>query len=501
MIWENSVKKKLRLLVLTLFMASTASFVQADDLNRCRMAVIKANTKAASCVGGALNRGLRGKKSRVSKCEARLARHYEKAAARLDCGASCRTACGADPGQAAALIAELEQSLGFLGDVSTGSFEIVADGLESPRGLACSPPEDSALVYVAEAGRGGSTQDEFYIAADGRPAFVGTTGAVGRIGADLKYERFVEGLPSSAAAEEGVGFLDANGPSDVVFFETGEMAIIMGLASNVNVRDTLTSPGAEKFGTLLDAEGEVIADLAAHEGSRNSDGRLIPAGCGLSGFVGDITSNPFRGRSGASVLVVDPGANAVLSVSESGQIEPVATDFRDQMQDMPDLSDFFPAGQTLCPPNGPGLPPAVPIPAQSVPTSIACPSEDSVDGCVVGELTGLPFAVGSANVYAISADEDDYPVVASGFTTIVDIARADDSSLIVLEYARRGLPGIFGIMPPLGGLYRIDQGIKQQLDGGQLTAPNGLAVCGGYVYVTDRTRIAGGGRVLRMKLE
>ena len=98
-------------------------------------------------------------------------------------------------------------------------------------------------MYVAEAGKGGSTENEFYIAADGRPAFVGDSGAVGRVRTDLSYERVMTGLASSAAADSVGGFLDANGPNDVIFFDTGEMAVVMGLATNLTVREGLTSPG------------------------------------------------------------------------------------------------------------------------------------------------------------------------------------------------------------------------------------------------------------------
>ncbi len=492
------MKRRLSWILFGLTLMAAPS-IQADSLNRCRIAVTKANTQAASCVGSSLRQNLRGRDPHENRCEEKLERRYAKAALRSKCGDECRSACGATAEKASSVITQLEQALAFPESFATGSFEVVAQGLDSPRGLSCAPAGDPALVYVAEAGKGGSTENEFYIAADGRPAFVGDSGAVGRVRTDLSYERVMTGLASSAAADSVGGFLDANGPNDVIFFDTGEMAVVMGLATNLTVREGLTSPGAEKLGTLLDREGEIIADLALFEGEQNSDGRMIPEGCGLASFVADYTSNPFRGQGGAAALIVDPGANSVLSVQPSGDIEVIASDFPDQIQSMPDLSPVLGGNQTTCPPLGPGLPPAGPLPSQSVPTSIACPTDSSLEGCLVGELTGLPFALGSANVYNISPPND-YAVSASGFTTIVDVAMDDNGTLFVLEYARRGLPGIFGILPPLGGLYRIDQGIRTQLDGGTLTAPNGLAVCDGYLYLSDLTRIAGQGRILRMAL-
>ena len=198
---------------------------------------------------------------------------------------------------------------------------------------------------------------------------------------------------------------------------------------------------------------------------------------------------------------LDANGPTDVAFSEAGEIGVVAADFPDQLQSMPDLSFVFPGGQSACPPAGPGLPPAGPLPAQSVPTRLSCPSDGNDAGCLVGELTGLPFAPGSARIDDISTNPSECPVAAGGFTTIVDLAHSAAGDLFVLEYARQGLPGIFGIAPPLGGLSRVSGAITQSLDGGRLTAPSGIAVCGDFVYVTDRTRTAGAGRLLRMRLD
>jgi len=498
----RSLAAALVLVLLTCFGATSASAL--DGLERCRLGVTRANVWAAVCVGRELSTSLRESVSKDGgipesvDCEAKLSARYRRLG-RL-AGPEIQ-ACGATQAHATTLIGELRETLDFVEDLSVGRFEVLASGLRSPRGLSCAPAGDDALVYVAEAGSGGPVESESYIAADGRPAFLGTTGAVGRLDEDLRYERVIDGLASSAAADASGGFLDANGPTDVAFTEAGQMRIAMGLGSNADVRDGLISIGAEQLGTVLDDRGEILADLAAFERDRNVDGRQVPAGCGTGVFVDDLTSNPFRLRGGASVQLVDAGANAVLEIDAKGGIEVVAADFPDQLQTMPDLSFAFPGGQTACPPDGPGLPPAGPLPAQSVPTSLSCPSDATDAGCLVGELTGLPFAQGSARVYDISTAAEEYPVVRGGFTTIVDLAHGADGDLFVLEYARQGLAGIFGIAPPLGGLSRVSGGITQSLDGGRLTAPSGVAVCGEYVYVTDRTRTAGEGRLLRMRLD
>ena len=394
------------LFIAVLLVPFTSSLTQADELDGCRLGVTRANVKAAACVGRELSRSINGSDTPWSRCEVRLVRRYDRLVRHT--GADADT-CGATAAHGAAVIADLHRSLDYVESFPTGTFEVLARDLSSPRGLSCASPEDPALVYVAEAGSGGSTESPFYIAADGRPAFIGDTGAVGRINSDLSYERVLEGLPSSAAADDGGGFLDANGPNDVAFFDNGDMVIVMGLASNANVRDGLATPGAEKLGTLLDHNGEIIADLAAYERNNNSDQRMVPEACGVQSFVEDQTSNPFRARGGQSIQLVDPGANSVLSIDSEGQISLLAANFPDQMQTMPDLG-FPGGGQSACPPDGPGLPPAAStLPAQPVPTAISCPSKGSDEGCLVGELTGLPFAVNSARVYDISTGAFDYP--------------------------------------------------------------------------------------------
>ena len=507
----------IRLAVLAVFLCASFSPALADERNlqRCRAAVTRANANAAGCVGAQIASSIRSSSNREYDCAGELLNRYERVLSQT--GAD-PVACGATSEHSASVIMQLEKSIDYVDSFTTGRFEILAQNLSSPRGLTCAPSGDSALVYVAEAGSGGTTESEFYIAADGRPAFVGNSGAVGRLNANLTYERVIEGLPSSAAADSGGGFLDANGPNDVAFFDNGEMAIIMGLASNANIRDTLTTPGSEKFGTVLTADGEILVDLADYERMNNSDGRLIPEACGFSSFVADKTSNPFRASGGETISVVDSGANAVLSVNELGKVKVLAANFLDQLQSMPDLSAFFPAGQALCPPSGPGLPPAGPLPAQSVPTGIACTAASEVcsagpagigcearegeEICVVSELTGLPFAPGSANIYDISTSELEYPIVASGFTTLIDLAFGEGNALFALEYSRNGLPGIFGVSPAIGGLYALTpDGLRQQLDGRRLEAPNGVVVCDGDLYVTDRTRNAGEGRILRYRFD
>ena len=302
--------------VLILFFAPVAS---GSDLEQCRLEVTRTYVKASHCVGRNLSRALLGGPDRSEQGQRQFERRDRRILRKIH---SDPVACGATPEHAAAVIRDLRTDLDPIERFSTGEFEILARNLSSPRRIACSPQEGDSLVSVAEAGQGGDTENPFYIAADGRPAFVENSGAVGRLNADLNYPRVREGLPSSAAVDEGGGFLDANGPNEIAFFSDGEMTIVMGLASNT----------------------------------------------------------------------------------------------------------------------------------------------ETDEGCLVGELTGLPFTQNSARVYNISTEDEGDPIAAEGFTTIVDLSHDTRGDLFVLEYARRRLPGIFGLTPPLGGLIKVSpDGLRQQL--------------------------------------
>src|SRR6188472_273492 len=84
--------------------------------------------------------------------------------------------------------------------------EVVATGLDNPRGLAIGP--DGAL-YVAEAGRGG---DGPCVPGPFGEACYGPSGAITRIG-HHGQERIVTGLSSFASPGGGLAF----GPHDIAF--------------------------------------------------------------------------------------------------------------------------------------------------------------------------------------------------------------------------------------------------------------------------------------------
>lgn len=87
---------------------------------------------------------------------------------------------------------------------------VIASGLDNPRGLAFGP--DGAL-YVAEAGRGGSSSLCDIDPGSRLQRCYGPTGAITRITGIGVHQRVVSDLPSIAPASGG----GAQGPNDIDF--------------------------------------------------------------------------------------------------------------------------------------------------------------------------------------------------------------------------------------------------------------------------------------------
>jgi hypothetical protein len=338
--------------------------------------------------------------------------------------------------------------------------EVVADGLDNPRGLNFGP---AGVLYVAEAGSGGDgpCQD----GPEGVRCF-GATGSVTSI--DLRngdVERLATGLPSLALADGS----SATGPHDVSLQGPGNLSVIIGYGGDP--RDRVASLGqvGAYFARLacVQANGawSLEEDLGAYEAAANPNGDAID-------------SNPYSVLAkGGKRVFVDAGGNALNEVSASGEITTLAT---------------FPSRPVSAPP----LPPGETIPMDAVPTSVAV----GPDGAYyVGELTGFPFPVGGANVYRVPAGGGAPTVYASGFSAIIDIAFGADGSLYVLEIAKNGLlAGFDGDWT--GALIRVaPDGTRTELAPGELTAPGGIAVGAvGSLYVTNNSIFSGTGQVLKI---
>jgi hypothetical protein len=124
--------------------------------------------------------------------------------------------------------------------VATPPFQVVMSSLDNPRGLAWGP---EGGLYVAEAGRGGTTP---CFATPRGPAFAGFTGAVSRLWQGVQ-ERVATGLPSYT--ENGPTGVAATGPHDIALLGRGNARVSIGLGNDPRVRPTCPGIG-EMFGWL-----------------------------------------------------------------------------------------------------------------------------------------------------------------------------------------------------------------------------------------------------------
>jgi hypothetical protein len=339
--------------------------------------------------------------------------------------------------------------------------EVVASGLDNPRGLDFGP---WGALYVAEAGRGGEGP---CIEGEGGTVCAGASGAITKIWHG-KQRRVLEGLPSIAnqASEDLEEGSDALGPNDISF--SGFRAYFpVGLGGDPALRDDLGELGP-LFGQLYKASYHrgvrAVADLAAFEAAESPDGE-------------ELNSNPSSVfAKGSRQYVVDAGGNDLLKVGPTGRISTVAV-FPPQR---------FPPDAN--PPSEPEF--------QAVPTAVV----RGPDGALyVSQLTGFPFIPGAANIYRVERDGD-YEVYADGLTNVTDLAFGRDGSLYVVEIATNGI--LSG--DPTGALKRIapDGSVSEDLANGELVAPYGVTVSRkGRVYVSTHSTEPGAGEVVRVDVD
>jgi hypothetical protein len=302
----------------------------------------------------------------------------------------------------------------------TASLEIVAEGLDNPRGIALGA---EGAIFVAESGAGGT--DCRRIPGFGRACF-GLTASVTRISPDGTVTTRVT-LPSGAG-EDGFG---ATGASDVAY-EDGTFYIAMGGAPPNAAEAPAGRQVVQRLATAKPLER--IVDLGNFEAKHDPDG-------------GGVDSNPYAvARVEGGTIVTDAGGNDLILVPDGGRPQLVAT-FPTQDLDDPD-------GNT--------------IPAQAVPNTVTV----GPDGAwYVGQLTGYPFTVGTSRVWRIEPDARDVAcdaaatsgpctLYADGLTAIIDIAFGTDGKLYVLEIAKNGVLGLESGEPTdedlVGALLRMD---------------------------------------------
>ena len=351
---------------------------------------------------------------------------------------------------------------GGMGPPMPPGAELVASGLDNPRGLAFGP--DGAL-YVAEAG--GKGDGPCIDGPEGAPECYGMTSAITVI-RDGQASRLVEGI-RSRAHEDGS---NATGVHDIAFAPDGTMYAVVGLGNPPDNRTSVEKGGAAQLGRLFSVDpmtGEMteVADIAGYEATTNPD-------------AGAPDSNPYSidVRPDGNIVVADAGGNFVGLVTPDGQVSTLAT-LASRPETGPDGSE---------------------IPMQPVPDSVAV----SPDGTVmVGELTGFPFPAGAAQVWQIGADGK-AALYGDGFTNIIDLDWTSDGTLGVLELFRGGMMSADpSNMASLEGrlVLIFPDGSRSDLASTGLMMPGGLAIGpDGYVYITVMSVAEDMGSVIRLPM-
>ena len=338
------------------------------------------------------------------------------------------------------------------------------DNLDNPRGLIFGP-EDA--LYITEAGRGGDGPRIPGPTPDVELSY-GATGAISRIDDGIQ-DQVITGLPSLIEVDVATNEVQpttALGPHSIGFGEDGEAFVLIGYGGSAEFRDDLGKVGND-FSRLYQYEDienpeevEKRFDFAAYELANNLDGA-------------DLVSNPFsRIMENGDSVVIDAGANTLLSLSESRTAVTAQTVFPTRLVENP-----FQPGQ---------------IPMQSVPTSVTV----GPDGAYyVGELTGFPFPEDQARVYRIEEIGEEPTVYAEGFTQILDLDFDDAGNLYVVEYAQNSL--LEG--NPQGALIQVaPDGTRTTLSGGELLFPTDVEVGpDGNVYVAASDLALGDGKVFQ----
>jgi hypothetical protein len=261
-----------------------------------------------------------------------------------------------------------------------------------------------------------------------------------------------------------------NGPVDVAS---------KGLAKTWVVMSGPTEAAGDPFAELvrLNRKGKVNLRLDI-AGYQEGD----PDPFDVEDFPTESNPNGLALLRGGGVLLTDAAGNDLLRVSTGKRITTVAR-FKTELAPWPDGLPF------------PGPPPGTPVPVESVPTAVAI----GPDGAwYVSELKGFPFPKGASRIWRIepgttnavcdpeSPDTGPCRTVASGFTSVIDLAFGPDGTMYVLEIVKEGLLGveIFGD-PPIGALWAVKGGTKTELVPGELLFPGGVDVnFDGSLYVT-----------------
>jgi len=274
---------------------------------------------------------------------------------------------------------------------------------------------------------------------------------------------------------------------DVAASGSGKLYVVVGGPGPGAPPPPPGSPFAKLVRVGHNGQAEVIADIGAYE-AQNPD----PDDLDMPANPTESNPNGLALLPGHGVLVADAAANRLLLVGNHGQITTVAR--------------FRPERVAWTLPN----PPSPTVLAEAVPTAVAV----GPDGAwYVSELTGFPFTKGAARIWRIQPGTVDAVCdpanpdptgrcqsVATGFSSVIDLAFGPDGTMYVLEIAKNGLAGALVLnteFPPIGALWAVKNGSRTAVSD-SLVAPGGVAVDHGDIFVTTLTFGPPGGTVVNL---
>lgn len=314
-------------------------------------------------------------------------------------------------------------SVGLLAAVSTAAIlgslasPLVVTGLTAPRGLT---PTDEGGLLIAEVG----------------------TGRLLEMSPDGELRVIADGLP----------YAPISGPGQ---YPAGPSAVIMRDGAYFYVIGEHFVPGfSELYRLRPGGDPEPVT------------GQEIVNRFGTNPLTNpyDLVSVPDGG-----FLVSDSGINAILHISEKGEIsEYVAFPGLENPQPLNGFSEI-----------------------DVVPTGL----DRGPDGAVyVASLTGFPYPKGAASVYRLenlNGDESsrgEYSVFAEGFTAATDLAFDEDGSLLVVEFSSDLASLEEGDVRDAerfpGRLVRWQDGEMTVVEDG-LVSPTSVAVADGRIFVSE----------------
>lgn len=327
---------------------------------------------------------------------------------------------------------------------------VLAKGLNNPRGLEVAP---DGAVYVAEAGSAGR---KCMGKGEDKTCFA-FSGSVTEI-RNGTQKRVIGGLLSVGGQDGSFSV----GADDVAIGVDGAVYTVMADAPipDAQKKKLAGRRGLKQMGAVLRGKTKsVVANVGAFETKNNPDGR-------------EVNPNPYGLVVGPDrIVVVDAGANTVLSIDPRGEVSLVAV--------IPTRK----VGKKN---------------VESVPTSVTI----GPDGAYyIGELGGDGLPPHQANVYRLVPGEAP-TVYATGFDTITGVAFGPDGSLYVAELLRNGFGQAKRKKPDFtGDLIRVaPDGSRTELGGGKLTAVGGVAVSSdGKVYASTFSVFARRGQVVEVR--